>query len=168
VDESGRPIDGANLLFTASNWDSTLSQLSDAGGSVDVTCVPAGQGYDVTILSSGKETTHVTVDASERPERVRVVMRHREGRYVRVTHGGAPIPGVIVTITDSGGELREFRTVDDGVAQYPELTGDGEAVFEVALAGFVSQRARLSRDRKNGPLVFELSILPVCTPMQIE
>jgi hypothetical protein len=168
LDEFGRPIEGANLRFTAGNRDSTLSQLSGAGGAVDVRCVPAGQGYDVTVLSSGKETTHVTVDASETPQRVRVVMRQREGRYVRVTHGGEPIPGVIVTITDSGGDRRTFRTEHDGVALYPELTGDGEAVFEVTLQGFVSQRAQLARDRKNGPLLFDLTILPVCAPMRIE
>jgi hypothetical protein len=168
LDEFGRPVDGANLLFTAANWDSTLSQLSDASGSVDLTCVPAGQGYDVTVLSSGKETTHVTVDASERPRRVRIIMRHREGRYVRVTLSGAPIPGVIVTITDSDGKPQKFQTDHDGVARHPPLTGDREAIFEVALGGFVSQRAHLPHDRKNGPVLFEMSLIPVCTPMRIQ
>jgi hypothetical protein len=167
VDESGRAVAGARVLFTASNWDSTLSYISDSKGRVDVLCVPPGPGYDVTVIQPAYATAHVSASASDRPQTVRIVLHRARGRYVQVKHGGWPIPGVTVNITDSGGESRVVTTNGEGVATYSELSGEREATFDVSLDGFVSQKATLSHEHKNGPLLFELTIVPVCTPMRV-
>jgi hypothetical protein len=55
VDDTGRTVPGATVLFTANNWDSTLSQISDSSGRVNVVCVPAGDGYDVTVSTQATQ-----------------------------------------------------------------------------------------------------------------
>jgi hypothetical protein len=167
VEDTGRTVPGATVLFTAKNWDSTVSQLSDSSGRVTVSCVPAGHGYDVTVLYSGYAAAHVSARASAPPEVTRVHLQRLKGRYVRVTHGGGALPGVTVAITDSNGEAQLLQTDTDGFAHFAELKSGGDAVMELALEGFISQRARVNGDFKNGPLLFELAIVPVCTPMQV-
>jgi|GEM_PF-4457125 len=168
VDENGRALPSATVLFTASNWDSTLVQSSDSAGRVEVLCVPAGDGYDVTVMHSGYAITHVSATASEDSKPVRIPLRRLAGRYVRVTHNGWPIPGATVMITSSGSTIQKLETDHDGFARFAELSGSGDAVFEISLAGFFTQRASIGREYKNGPLLFDLSVVPVCKPIQVE
>jgi hypothetical protein len=107
------------------------------------------------------------VRASAAPEVIRVRLQRLKGRYVRVTHGGGAVPGVTVAITDSNGEVQLLQTDAEGFAHFSELESGGDAVMALTLEGFVSQRARVNRDFKNGPLLFELALIPVCTPMQV-
>jgi hypothetical protein len=168
VDEQGRPMRDVSLILTASNWDSTLGMVSDSGGRVEILCLPAGDGYDVTVLNPGGGITHVSADASEEPRLLRIVVGHpAEGRYIRVTHRGSAIPGLSVKITDGGRPPQTVTTDQDGVARYPELTGSGEAVVDIFLAGFRREHARIDREHKNGPMLFDLTLLPVCEPMRV-
>lgn len=141
VDEQGRAVGGAKLLFAASNWNSTLIQSSDS----------SGRGRDT--LCAGW----------------RLLRRHgsKPFRYVRVMHRGSPVPGVPVKIIDSRGQPQNIETDEDGFARYPELTGSDEAEIEISLAGFAPQRASIGPDYKNGPQLFELSLLPVCKGISV-
>ena len=165
-DDYGRVLSGANLLFTAPHWSSTRSQFSGSDGKVDVMCVPEGTGYEVRVAYGGYDTAHVTATASETPQLVRIDLHRTQGRYVRVTAGGEPIPGATVTITESGGTSQVLETDTNGFAHHAELRGTGEAFFEVSFAAFVPQRARVGADYKNGPVLFEMELEPICTPVR--
>ena len=165
--DDNRPVPGATVLFTAGNWDSTLSQLSDDCGRVSVVCLPPGDGYEVTVLKSGYAASHVTTSAKRDRPTVRVVLTRVAGRYVRVTHGGTAVPGVMVAVTDSDGTAQVITTDENGVAEFRQLSASGDATIETSLVGFTRQRARIGPEFKNGPVVFEMAIEPVCTPMKV-
>jgi hypothetical protein len=160
VDEAGRALPGAQVRFTATTWDSTLVYTADADGKVDVVCVPLGGYYDVTFLHPSYESVHVSVIAEEEPQTKRIVMKCAEGRYARVTLDGYPVPGATVIV----GEANEFPwaqgTDDDGLVVYPELHGEGESFMATSLDGFVPQRTLLRGSDRNGPIRFELTVIP--------
>lgn len=163
----GVPVVGATVLFTASNWDSTLSQLSDDSGKVSVLCVPPSDGYEVTILKSGYAASHVTTSATRERPVVRIELSRIAGRYVRVMHRGSELPGVMVIVTDSDGTAQTVTTAENGIAEYGHLKASGEATIDISLAGFTPQRARIGPDFKNGPIIFDIPIEPVCKPMVV-
>jgi hypothetical protein len=163
----GVPVVGATVFFTASNWDSTLSQLSDDSGKVSIRCVPPGDGYEVTILKPGYAASHVTTSASRDRPGVRIELNRIAGRHVRVMHRGSELPGVIVIVTDSDGTTQTIITDDNGLAEYGHLKASGQATIAISLTGFTPQRALIGPDLKNGPLIFDMPIEPVCTPMVV-
>jgi len=163
----GRPVARATVLFTASNWDSTLSQLSDDSGKVSVLCVPPGDEYEVTILKSGYAVSHVTTSARRDRPTIRIELTRIAGRYVRVTHRGSELPGVMVIVTDSDGIVQNTTTNENGMAEYAHLKAPGEATIDISLVGFTRQRARIGPDFKNGPIIFDMPIEPVCARMVV-
>lgn len=133
ADGDGRPVEAANILFTASNWDSTISELTDARGSATVFCVPAGSGYDVTVSKKGFTSISLTVDVrtDNAPHRVTLPPSpRRPGRYVLVTSGGVEIPGVAVRIQDSDATIQNYQTDINGEVMFAQLTGAGAAIVE--------------------------------------
>jgi len=166
--EKGEPLQGANLLFTARNWDSTLSQLSDDEGHVTVYCVPAGKEYDVTISHKGYRTAHLAVEAGKNEPHYVVSLASlppSPGRYVLVRSGEVEVPGVTVRIVNFDGSVQELQTGVDGKALFAPLAGNGDASFEISLSGFTTRQAQISANLKNGPIVFVISPLPPNQPI---
>ena len=161
--DGGVPLPGATVLFTASNWDSTLSQLSNDSGKASIFCVPAGGGYEVTVLKSGYETSHISTEARRDRPVVAIELHRVVGRYVLVMHRGVAIPGVTVTVTDSDGTVQTVTTDESGAAPFWQLKISGDAIIEISLPGFTQQRARIGSDFKNGPVVFDMPIETSCT-----
>jgi hypothetical protein len=165
VNEAGEPIPGATLRFTAENWDSVIIQVSDESGSATIFCVPVAEGYELTVMKDGYAVLCVTATATLDSFVAPVPLLPMVGRNVLVTHRGDAIQGVVVRIRDSNGTVQEVETDASGAATFARLTDEGEALFEVVLAGFVTQRVRTSPPFKNSPVLFDLQIEPVCRPM---
>jgi hypothetical protein len=162
VDEAGDAVRDATVGFTAENWDSVIIQVSDESGSVSVLCVPVGEGYDFTVMKNGYAASHVTATATTGFFVTPVRLVRMVGRKALVTHRGYAIQGVVVRIHDSTGDLQEVQTDASGAATFAHLSDEGEAVFEVVLAGFVTQRVRIPAPFKNTPVLIDLQIEPVC------
>jgi len=162
VDETSRPIGNATLAFTASNWDSTIIQVSDDEGGVTVLCVPPGRGYDVRVTKHGYATTAVSVDVGVDSPVTRVTLKREPGRYVRAMMREGDVPGVRVEIEDPDGTRQVLTTDDEVIARFAPLRAKGDAVFTLSLDGLETERAHVIPDRKNGPLFIEMQMAVAC------
>jgi len=63
VTSDGEVISGAEIRYTAENWDSTIIQLTDASGETVVQCVMPGDGYDLQVSKAGYQPRHLRVNA---------------------------------------------------------------------------------------------------------
>lgn len=164
VDTGGKPVADAEVRFTGAKWDSAVIQHSDVDGNVAILCVPPASGYDVTVLKPAFAAAHITTSAAESATAVRTIALAKPfGQAVRVTIGGAPVPGVTVRITDADGSSQTVETGESGEAPFARLRANGGASFEVVLPGFFAQKAQLQPDAKNGSITFELTVVPMGT-----
>ncbi|HET7436438.1 MAG TPA: hypothetical protein VFN10_17135 [Thermoanaerobaculia bacterium] len=160
VTESGSPVVGAQLSFTADNWDSTLIQWSSPGGMVDVECVVAGEGYDVTIYGRDTAVLQVSADASPHPLLRRVILPQLRGPSIRVMHEGSPVPRARLRITGADGSVQDCTSDRDGFVR-AHVSSKGDTEIDVTLAGFFPQHARFSEELMTRAIVFDLSMTPV-------
>ncbi len=162
ADENGRHISGAIVTLSLRSQNQATSRSTGPDGRVAFDCLRDGGNYTATVMAAAHLTTKLTWRVSTSDGAKAIHLARAPGRYVLVRNGSESISGASVLITDANGQVQQMDTDQDGFAHYSILTADGAAMFEVELPGFITHRVRISRERKNGPVLIELPLSLMC------